>query len=120
MMSDNIVQHPHRDLMAEAEHERGVADSPEAERLKDAIFKAVNAYSEFLEREGVIWDEKPEIPRLKAEALVITVDYAVEAGGTIDITLKNGACDRVFGNGVNPDAYGQGPSDIPHKQRRED
>ena len=36
-MADNIVQHPHRDLMAEAKHERSVVDSPEAEKLKGAI-----------------------------------------------------------------------------------
>jgi hypothetical protein len=38
MMTDNIVQHPHRDLMAEAKHERSVVDSPEAEKLKGALF----------------------------------------------------------------------------------
>ena len=27
-MADNIVEHPHRDLMAEAEHERSIVDSP--------------------------------------------------------------------------------------------
>ena len=54
-MADNIVQHPHRDLMAEAKHERGIVDSPEAEKLKGAIFDAVAAYSDFLEERGVIW-----------------------------------------------------------------
>jgi hypothetical protein len=40
--------------MAEAKREREVADSPEAEDLQDAIFKAVAAYSTFLERNGLI------------------------------------------------------------------
>jgi hypothetical protein len=35
-------------LMAEAEHERKVADSPEAEALQEEIYKALDAYSEFL------------------------------------------------------------------------
>jgi hypothetical protein len=36
-MSDNVVPHPHRYLMAEAEHEREVADSPEAPIYLGAI-----------------------------------------------------------------------------------
>jgi hypothetical protein len=40
-MSDNIAPHPHRDLMAEAKHEREVADSPEAQALQAEIYKAV-------------------------------------------------------------------------------
>jgi hypothetical protein len=71
----NVIPHPHRGLMAEAKHEREVADSLEAEKLKDAIFSAVAAYSEFLEQQGVIWDDDADpddpIPRLKAEALVV-------------------------------------------------
>ena len=55
-MSDNVVSHPHRDLMAEAKREREIADSAEGQVLQQAICKAVNAYSEFLEREGVIWE----------------------------------------------------------------
>jgi hypothetical protein len=99
----DVIPHPHRDLMAEAKHEREVADSPEAEKLKDAIVTAVAAYSDFLEQKGVIWDDDADpddLPRLKVEGMVITVDYG-EHYGTIHITLKNGACDRVYGNGVN-------------------
>jgi hypothetical protein len=55
-MSDNVVSHPHRDLMAEAKREREVADSAEGQILQQTICKAVNAYSEFLERESVIWE----------------------------------------------------------------
>jgi hypothetical protein len=39
--------------------------------------------------------------------------------GTIDITLKDGALDRVYGNGTNPDPYGRGPPDIPHEPRED-
>jgi hypothetical protein len=68
-MSDNIIPHPHRDLMAEAKHEREVADSAEAQALQADIYNAVNAYSKFLEREGVIWEfgvKDPDFPRMKA------------------------------------------------------
>jgi hypothetical protein len=82
-MSDNVVSHPHRDLMAEAKRERKVADSPEAQALQADIYKAVNPYSEFLEREGVIWEfgvREPDFPRMKARALVITLDYGRYCG----------------------------------------
>jgi hypothetical protein len=36
------------------------------------------------------------------------------------VTLKDGACDRVYGNGRNPCAFGLGPPDIPHKPRDKD
>jgi hypothetical protein len=120
-MSDNVLSHPHRDLMAEAKREREVADSPEAQALQTDIYKAVNAYSEFLEREGVIWDSVSGnliFPRMKARALVITLDYGRYCGP--EIKLKDGALDRVYGNGVNPDPDGLGPPDIPHRQRSDD
>ena len=33
-MSDNVVSHPHRDLMAEAKREREIADSAEGQVLQ--------------------------------------------------------------------------------------
>jgi hypothetical protein len=122
-MSNKIVPHPHRDLMAEAKREREVADSQEGQALQHAICMAVNAYSEFLEREGLIWEFgvdlcDPDWPRMKAQALVITLDYGRCRG--IEIQLKDGALDRVYGNGVNPDPAGFGPPDIPHKRRNDD
>ena len=122
-MSDNVVSHPHRDLVAEAKREREIADSAEGQVLQQAICKAVNAYSEFLEREGVIWEigvdpADPDWPRMKAQALVITLDYGTCRG--IEIQLKDGALDRVYGNGLNPDPAGLGPPDIPHKRRNDD
>lgn len=119
-MSDKVVPHPHRDLMAEAEREREVSDSAEGQALQEAIFKAVDAYSRFLDRHGLIWEfgvnpDDPDLPRLKAQALVVTVDYGSMNG--IDISLKDGALDRVYGNGGNPDPEGLGPSDIQHKIR---
>jgi hypothetical protein len=55
---------------------------------------------------------------LKAQSLIITLDYGLAKG--IDIVLKNGAIDRVRGNGVNPDPFGFDPTDIPHKRRSDD
>jgi hypothetical protein len=117
-MSDSVVSHPYHELMAEAQREREVVDSPEAQALLDTIFEAVGAYSDFLERHGLIRDDYPDYPRLKARALVATVDYG--KAGEMDVPLKVGALDRVYGNATNPDPFGQGPSDIPHKQRNDD
>jgi hypothetical protein len=76
-----------------------------------------------LEREGLIWEFgvdpcDPDWPRMKAQALVITLDYGRCTG--IEIQLKDGALDRVYGNGMNPDPRGFGPPDIPHKRRNDD
>jgi hypothetical protein len=116
-MSNKVIAHPPRDLVAEAQHEREVADSQEAQALQEAIFKAVIAYSDFLEDRGVIWEHgvDPDWPRLKAQALVVTIDYGKHDG--VDITLKDGALERVYGTGTNPDPDGRGPPDMPHKRR---
>src|SRR5690242_11848953 len=114
-MSDSVASHPHRELMAEAQREREVADSPEGTALQDAITRALIAYADFLERTGLIWDESYDLPRQKARALVGTYDY--DNGGAISIKLKDGSLDRVYGNGTNPDFARRGPTDIPHKPR---
>ena len=118
----NVVMHPYHELKAEAEREAAVADSPEGRALTKAIMDAMLAYSEFLDHNGVIWEdgcdpEEPDWSRLKVEALVATIDYGLDAGSSVEVKLKDGACDRVYGNGVNPDPNGLGPSDIPHKHR---
>jgi len=122
-MSDNIIPHPYRDLVGEAQHEHAVVNSPEGQSLLQAMCKAVNAYSEFLERNGLIYEfglkpEDPDWPRMKAQALVVTVDYGKMNG--IEVALKDGALDRVYGDGVNPDPEELGPPDIPHKRRSGD
>jgi hypothetical protein len=121
IMNGELVEHPYQALMAEAKREREIVDSPEAKRLQDAIFKAVDAYSTFLERNVLTWESGPDDPdwsRLKARALVVTVDYGLMNG--IQIDLKDGALDRVYGNGVNPDPPELGPPDIPLRKRRTD
>jgi hypothetical protein len=122
----NIVKHPHHDLLAEAKREREVAKSPEGQALRDALMDAAGAYWDFLERNHLIYEDDtnveygaadaPVYPRVKATALVVTVTLC----GTIDVTLKDGALDRVYGNGQNPDPDGRGPADIPHKLRNDE
>jgi hypothetical protein len=122
-MNDNALSNPYRELIAEAQREREVADSPEAGALKHAAYAAVFAYSDFLDRHGLIWEweDDPFWPgRLKASALVITLDYVEGLGGEINIVLKDGAIDRVYSNGTNPDCDGRGPPDIPREQRNHD
>jgi hypothetical protein len=114
-MTARILSHPHRELMAEAQHERAVADSVEAETLRDRIVEAVFAYAEFLGDQGVLYDTIGDWGRMKASALVVTCDPYC---GSCCVTLKDGALDRVYGNGVNPDPSGQGPADIPRSSRR--
>jgi hypothetical protein len=108
LSDDNIVSHPKRALRTEAKIERETAGNPEARRLQERIFNAVRAYAEFLENHGLIWEDRPgdEMPRLKAAALVVTYDWAYDYG-TIDISLKDGALNRVYGVGVNPDPLGR-------------
>jgi hypothetical protein len=118
-MGRNVVSHPYRELMCEAQLERDVGDSLEAQALQDDIFRAVEAYSKFLNRHGLLWEETPSGGlRLRASALVVTLDYG--RGNEIDIRLKDGALDRVFGNGFNPDPEGGGPADIRHKPPDDD
>ena len=102
-MEDDVVPCPGFGLAIEAAHETKVASSPEAQALEDAICNAVRAYWDFLERHSMIWEERPDgFPRLKAQALVVTLDYG-DRNNAVDITLKGGALDRVYGDGVDPD-----------------
>jgi hypothetical protein len=100
------------ELMAEARRERAAVESGEGQALLAKVIGAVGAYSSFLDRQGLIWSGG----RLKADALVVALDYGA-GGNPIDVALKGGALDRVYGDGVNPDPFGRGPADIPHKPR---
>jgi hypothetical protein len=110
-----LLAHPFRELMMEAQQERKIADSSESWALKQRIAEAVIAYSDFLDNHNLIWDDSVEFPRLKASSLVVTHDFG--DGGSVDINLKDGPIDRVYGNGRNPDPFGAGSTDIPHKPR---
>jgi hypothetical protein len=108
-----MLEHPYRELMLEAEREQNIAASPEALALQDRVLEAVTSYVGFLERQGLVWGDDTDWPRLKAQSLVVTFDFG--DGGSFDIALQHGALDRVYGNGRNPDPFGAGPSDIPRK-----
>ena len=110
----SITKHPHHDLMAEAKREREVVESREGQALLNALTDAAIAYYDFLDRNALISDVTADGElRIKASALVVTVTL----DGTIDVTLKDGACDRVYGNGQNPDLFNAGPGDILHQPR---
>jgi hypothetical protein len=116
-MTEVAKPYPCRELLEEAAREREIADSQEGKILQDAIDNAMGAYFAFLDRHGLIWDANADpvsLLRLKARSLVATYDCGTS---WLNITLKDGAIDRVYGNGVNPDPDGRGPSDIPHKWR---
>lgn len=57
----NIVKHPHHDLLAEANREREVSESPEAEALLDALMDAARAYWDFLERNHLIYEDDTNV-----------------------------------------------------------
>jgi hypothetical protein len=78
------------EVVASAEYERAVADSPEAEKLTEDISKAMLAYWQFLVEREVIEDGTE---MLVAEAN----DMAV------DITLKGGAIDRLYADAPTDD-----------------
>jgi hypothetical protein len=101
VLRDNVTSHPKRGLLIEAKFEREVADSPEAQVLQESICSAVRAYSDFLESHGLIWEFDRDFPRLKAQALVVTIDYGA-GNNCVDIALKDGALDRLYGDGGEP------------------
>jgi hypothetical protein len=103
------LAHPYRELMAEAEQERKIVESPEGRALRERLVKAMFAYGDFLESQNVVWDDA-DLPRLKVGSVVVTLDFG--DCGSVDIRLKDGAQDRVYGNGRNPDPLKRGPSDI--------
>jgi hypothetical protein len=110
----NITRHPNYDLMAEAKRELEVVDSPEGQALLDALTDAAIAYWNFLDRNALI-DEVTADGELRIKASALVVTHTLD--GTISVTLKDGAQDRVYGNGQNPDPFDAGPGDIPHQPR---
>jgi hypothetical protein len=83
-----------------AGYERVVANTDEAKRLQTAVFDALQAYADYLDQHGLIWDtshDDEEPPTLKADCLVASIDFRStdEAIGPVyEIALKGGALDR--------------------------
>jgi len=109
----SMEENSRRNLFREAKIEGELADSPEARLLRENIDTTVRAYVDFLHSHGMIWEDRPdepELPRLKAQALIITYDFG-DGDDAVDIFLKDGALDRVYGDGVNPDPWGREADD---------
>jgi hypothetical protein len=59
----NAIDHPAIALMTEVEAERAIVTTPEAEALQTAIFDAVRAYCEYLDRHGLFYDADRDLAR---------------------------------------------------------
>jgi hypothetical protein len=82
----------------DAGYEREVADTEEAKQLQTSIFNALNAYADYLDRCGLIWDltKADGSDPLKAERLIADIDFRStddRVGPTFSIMLKGGALD---------------------------
>jgi hypothetical protein len=80
-----------------AGYEREVADTDEAKQLRSAIYNALDAYADYLDQCGLIWDlTKIDSDPLKAERLIAEIDFQStdeRVGPTFNIMLKGGALD---------------------------
>lgn len=86
------------ELSMQAKIERELVHSPEAEALQRKICDAVLDYSHLLESRGLIWDEENgDYGGLKAQALVITLDFG-DGNQAVTITLSGGALDPFRGS----------------------
>jgi hypothetical protein len=98
---DNVVNHPASELMNEVQAERAIAETQEANALQMEICKAVAAYYDYLDRQGLIYDGERDL--MRASALHVIYDVL-----GCEIILKDGAIDRRYGNGEDPDPEGRG------------
>jgi hypothetical protein len=78
--------------------ERVAANTEEANQLRSAIYNALYAYSDYLDRCGLIWDltKIDGSDPLKAERLIAEMDFQStdeRVGPTFNIILKGGALD---------------------------
>src|SRR5215218_289391 len=99
MKMGEIVDHPAARLMTEVNAEREIASAPEAVVLQDAIFEAVFAYYKYLDSNGLFYDADRDL--LRASGL-----HVIHNGMDCDIRLKDGAIDRRYGGGEDPDPEG--------------
>ena len=84
-MIDNVVPHPKRN----ARRERVITQSPEAMKLQDAIFAAISAYADFLERNDLIFDDTPDCDWCDDRPKSLVVRWEFCQGGIM--TLDGGA-----------------------------
>jgi hypothetical protein len=109
----NVVNHPATALMTEVKVERDIADTPEAQALQEAIFTAVRAYCDHLDRHGLFYDAERELVRASGLHVICNIC------GDVDMILKDGPVDRRYGDGEDPDPFGTGlnPTRPPSKSR---
>jgi hypothetical protein len=108
-----VIDHPAAPLMAEVNAERAIADTPEAKALQDAIVEAVRAYYEYLDRHGLFYDDDRNLVR--ASGLHVICDLS---GDDFEIILKDGPIDRCYGDGEDPDPFGEGRNPTRPKKPR--
>jgi hypothetical protein len=87
--------------MTEVAAERAVANTPEAEALIAAIYKAMSDYWDYLDRHGLIYDDKRDL--MKASALHVTYDIC-----GCDVALRDGPIGRRYNGGKDPDPEQRG------------
>ena len=109
----SVVDHPAAALMREVEAERAITETPEAVALMDNIFKSISDYWDYLDRHGLIYDDKRNL--MRASALHVIHDIC-----GCEIFLKDGPIDRLFNGGEDPDPFCQGlnPTWHPPSKRR--
>jgi hypothetical protein len=112
-----VVMHPYREAVAEAKRELAIARTPEAEAMLEAILTAVQRYTDYLEQSGLFYtdpEDPDDMPIVVSEALVITSHPCFG----IDVILKNGPCQRVYGLGTDRDPDGRNPPAPPTPSMR--
>jgi hypothetical protein len=100
-LKDVVCKLADRDLLAKAELEREVVDSPQGQALQQAIYRAVSAYSNLLDRHGLIWEFGFDSDfEMNAEALLIAFDLS---NAKMKILLAEGPCDRFYPVKAHPE-----------------
>jgi hypothetical protein len=98
-MRDFFEHHPNRALAEKAQAELEICSRSDAMVLLGNILEAVEAYVDFLHHHNLIWEVPPKaggMPRLKAQALVVTADFREDPeGASVAIELKGGPLDRM-------------------------
>ena len=92
----SVVDHPAAALMCEIEAERAVAATPEAVALMEKVCQAISDYRDYLDRHGLIYDEKRNL--MRASALHVICDAL-----GCEVMLKDGPIDRRYNGGEDPD-----------------
>jgi hypothetical protein len=85
------------ELMILAEKERAIIHTDEAFALRQVIWKAMDAYWEYLNRNGLCWTDD-----CRPRATGLVAQYDIGMGGKYDVYLKDGPLHRLYGKGQDP------------------